>query len=62
MGVILRYHVAKRWVKNRVVTIAKWIKREGSKVRRKRLCNSNSIVRNQLEGDVVIRPSFIQVS
>ena len=49
MSVILKYRLAKQWAKNRVVTIAKWIKREWSKLGKKRLCNPQGITRNQLK-------------
>jgi len=47
--VILKYRLAKRWAKNGVVTIAKWIKRKWSKLCRKRLCNPKGVTRNEFE-------------
>jgi len=46
IGMILNYHMAKWWAKNGVETIAKWIKRKWSKMRRERLCNPEGIPRN----------------
>lgn len=45
-NMILKYHVANRWAKNGVETIAKWIKRKWSKMHREWLCNPKGIMRN----------------
>ena len=40
---IVKYRLAKRWAKNGVVAIPKWIKRKWSKLCRKRLCNPKGV-------------------